>query len=156
MSRNVCSSVLDEKDNLWMDKWIFYCANVPLFAAFSVREVLTRYQIPLLEHPPYWQDLCIFFVHKSEQFVKGISFWICRKHTEKAFRKMMFSSVSRHSREVWDEVTRWPHLVTVGEKIKYFTETVWLLCQITAFLIQIVRTSEYTMYFTNLLSVWLL
>jgi hypothetical protein len=57
--------------------WLLHHNNAPCHAALSVREILAKYSIPMVPHPPYSPDLapCNFFLFpRLKSTLKGKGF----------------------------------------------------------------------------------
>ncbi|KAL1454506.1 hypothetical protein WDU94_010745 [Cyamophila willieti] len=67
-----------KRPELWNEKsWFLHRDNAPAHSAFSVKTFLAKYNIPVLEHPPYSPDLapCDFYLFpKIKSALKGTRF----------------------------------------------------------------------------------
>lgn len=96
--RKLRERVRRKRQVLWKNKsWILHQDNAPAHTALSVKTFLAKYNIPILDHPPYSPDLapCDFFLFpKVKAVLKGTRFESVEAVKEKATEVM--NSVSQN------------------------------------------------------------
>ena len=81
-----------KRPELWKEKsWVLHQDNAPAHTALSVKTFLAKYNIPVLDHPPYSPDLapCHFYLFpKVKCALKGTRFETVEAVKEKSGRVM--------------------------------------------------------------------